>query len=67
MQMRMHGYLGGLGLGAGAGAGAGAGVLLSATQQRFWLHFLATDAMLLNAELLLLLPLALELLQVRVS
>ena len=43
--------------------GGGKGMLLSASQQRFWLHYLASDALLLNAELLLLLPLAIELLQ----
>ena len=36
---------------------------LGGGQQHFWLHYLAADALLLNAELLLLLPLAIELLQ----
>ena len=36
---------------------------LGASQHRFWMHYLASDALLLNAEVLLLLPLAAELLQ----
>ena len=52
-----------LGLGAHGQRGAPPAAELGASQQRFWMHYLASDALLLNAEVLLLLPLAAELLQ----
>ena len=52
-----------LGLGAHGQRGAPPAAELGASQHRFWLHYLASDALLLNAEVLLLLPLATELLQ----
>ena len=52
-----------LGLGAHGQRGAPPAAELGASQHRFWMHYLASDALLLNAEVLLLLPLAAELLQ----
>ena len=52
-----------LGLGAHGQRGAPPAAELGASQHRFWMHYLASDALLLNAEVLLLLPLATELLQ----